>query len=97
MRRDREDRAEGRLQAFVLPRLGRDLRLQERGVGLELRRNEKRHVLHGGTLGETLANTLTLGEGIAHGWSWQGSIGHAHGPAAGNGRDESAVPALLQA
>src|SRR5262245_39335227 len=72
MRRDRENRAERGLQPLVLAGLGRDRRLQERGKGLELRRNEKRDVLHDRPLGKTLANTLTLGQGIAHGWSWLG-------------------------
>src|SRR4030065_686050 len=46
MRRDREDRGERRLQSFVPARFGRHMRLQERGVGLELRREQERHVLH---------------------------------------------------
>src|SRR6185295_12023128 len=66
MGRDREDRRERSLKSLVPARLGRDMRLEERGVGLELRRKQERHGLHVCTLGETLADALTLGQRIGH-------------------------------
>src|SRR5438874_10994413 len=67
---DREDRAERRLQALVAPPLWRHVRLQERGIGLELGRDEERHFLHDRPLREALADTFTLGQRISHLGSW---------------------------
>src|SRR6267142_2460128 len=67
---DREDRGERRLQALVLAALGRHVRLEERGVGLELGRDEERHLLHDRPLREALADAFTLGQRIGHEGSW---------------------------
>jgi hypothetical protein len=66
---DREDRAERRLQPFVPAALGREVRLQEAGVGLELGRDEEGHLLDDRPLREALADAFTLGQGIRHGGS----------------------------
>ena len=49
--------------------LRRHVRLQERGVGLELRREQERHLLHRGALGEALADALTS-RSTSMGRSW---------------------------
>src|SRR6266849_2729392 len=66
----REDRGERRLQALVPSSLGRHVRLQERGVGLELGRDQERHFLHDRPLREALADAFTLGQRIGHLGSW---------------------------
>ncbi len=77
---DREDRGKRRLQALVLAMLRRNVRLQERSERFELRRDQKRHVQHGGALREALADTFTLSKGIRHECSRSKS---AAAPAAG--------------
>src|SRR5207237_9047366 len=67
---DREDRGKRRLQALVLAALRRHVRLQERGIGLELGRDEERHFLHDRPLREALADAFTLGQRIGHLGSW---------------------------
>src|SRR5207237_8274940 len=67
---DREDRGKRRLQALVFASLGRHVRLQESGVGLELGRDEEGHFLHDRPLREALADAFTLGQGIGHLRSW---------------------------
>ncbi len=67
---DREDRGERCLQALVPAALGRHMRLQERGIGLELGRDQERHFLHDRPLGEALADAFTLGQRIGHEGSW---------------------------
>ena len=62
--RDREDRRERGLQAFVLARVGRGVRLQERPVGRKLRFEQERHLEHARPLGEALADALLLGKRI---------------------------------
>ena len=42
------------------------LGLKEPGVGLELRRQQERHVLHVRALGEAFANAFTLGQRVGH-------------------------------
>ncbi len=66
VRGNRENRGERRLQPFVAARFRGDMRLQERRVGLELRRNQIRHGLHVRALGEALADAFTLGQRIGH-------------------------------
>ena len=61
---DREDRRERGLQAFVLARLGRGVRLQERTVGRELRFEQEGHLQHAGPLGKALADALLLGKRV---------------------------------
>ncbi len=63
---DREDRAKRGLQSFVLARLGRHMRLEERGVRLELGRDEERRLLDDRPLREALADAFTLGQRIGH-------------------------------
>ena len=62
--RDREDRRERGLQAFVLARVGRRYRLQERAVRRELRLQQERHLQHARALGEALADALLFGERV---------------------------------
>src|SRR6185436_1002767 len=63
---DREDRGERGLQSFVAAAFGRHVRLEEAGVGLQLRRDEERHLLHDGALREAFADAFTLGQRIGH-------------------------------
>ena len=67
VRGDREDRGEGRLQAFVLAVGDVALELQELRVRLELGLEEVRHVLHDPPFGEGLADALLFGERIGLG------------------------------
>src|SRR5207247_8053226 len=67
---DREDRGERRLQSLVFPRFRGDVRLEERGIGLELGRDEERDFLHDRPLREALADAFTLGQRIGHEGSW---------------------------
>ena len=67
--RDREDRRECGLEALVAPRLGRRLRLQEFGEGLDLGGEQERRIEHGRALGEALADTFLFSVGIRHGCS----------------------------
>ena len=72
MARDRKYRSERGLQALALAPVGAGRRLQKSGVGLELGRQEKRHVEHARALGEALAYPFFLGRGI-------GGYGSGHG------------------
>src|SRR5690606_31248644 len=80
------DRAEGRLQAFLGPLLRNLVGLQEAIVGLDLRRQQERHVENDGPLGEALADALFLGERVG------GSGGHGHSVSCSDkwGRDSCA-------
>ena len=61
---DRENRRERGLQALVLARFGRGVRLQERPVGRELRFEQERHLEHACPFGKALADALLLGERV---------------------------------
>jgi len=57
------------LQPLALALSRRRVGLQESGERFQLRGQQKRHVKHVGTLGETLADTFFLGVGVVHGRS----------------------------
>jgi hypothetical protein len=63
---DREDRGEGGLQALVAALHRRNVRLQERQVGLQLGCQQEWHVQNTRALGEALADALFLGVGVRH-------------------------------
>src|SRR5262245_19557168 len=63
---DRENAPERRLQALGLAAIGRDRRLQKSRIGVELRRQQKRHRQHVVALGKALANAFFLGKGVRH-------------------------------
>ncbi len=63
---DREDRGKRGLQALVAAALRGHVRLEEAGVGLELRGDEERHLLYDRPLREALADALALGQRIGH-------------------------------
>ena len=63
---DREHGLEGRLQPLVTPLVGRCVRLQEAPVRIRLDRQEVRNLQDARALPEVLADSLLLGEGVAH-------------------------------
>ena len=62
--RDREDRRERGLQAFVLARLRRRAFLQERAIRRELGLQQKRHLQHARALGEALPDAFLFGKRV---------------------------------
>ena len=76
--RDREDRRERGLQAFVLARVGRGELLQERAIRRELRFEEERHLEHARALREALADALLLGKGVGRSRGSRHSVGSSH-------------------
>ena len=63
---DREYLREHGMQADVLALLRRGVRLQELRVAVALHRQQVRHLQHGGTLPEVLADTFLFGVAIGH-------------------------------
>ena len=63
---NREDGFEGRVQAGLQTLCGRAIRLQEALVGLQLDREQERHVHNLGKLSKVLTNPLLLCERISH-------------------------------
>src|SRR5690606_35388919 len=61
---DREHRLERGVQALVLALAGLDVRLQELAVGVDLDREQERHLEDRAALAEVLADALLLGERV---------------------------------
>ena len=63
---DREDGPERGMKTLFLPPLRRDSLLEKVAIGIELNREQIRHVENARPLAEVLPNALLLGEGIRH-------------------------------
>src|SRR6185369_4946114 len=72
---NRKDRLESCLQSLRLATLRRCVRLEERGVRIDLRCQQVRDLQHARTFREALADALLFGEGIGHGHLYSGVPG----------------------
>ena len=84
MRDNWEYRSKCRLQAFVATLRGRYVGLQKARVGLDLRRQQERHVKDVGPLRKALANALFFGLGVGRSGGHGYSVSEARGQETGD-------------